>query len=443
MNVTGFIDYFIHPSRFEDGKQLRQARLFVKACILTSLFSNTYIWLSVVFDFEKGIYLMTFNVLGFLLLAFLTKTRAPLLLLGNFYVFIGALAVIVLAYFSGGLWSAIYPWIISIPVLAILVVDRWSEIFWGVVAFLAMIWMGFLAVQGIELPVEYNSELRTVWYLTILPGLLLIILFISFVFEANQRKARTGLERQNAVLQGQKETIANQSIDLERLIDEKDYIIRILAHDLRNPLKNIVGLIKLMEMEQGGGRQHEYIGMIMQSTSNAQDLVNRVLEMDASNQDDVQVDFQQVNAFLIVSEVIVSAQQTAEEKSISITLQNKAENTTVQADKTYLALIFENLISNAIKFSERGKEVLVELTNDNSTLKIKFIDDGPGISADEEDKLFKKFSKLSARPTSGESSTGLGLALVKRYVELIKGKVSYENTEGSGATFVVELPLIP
>lgn len=441
MNLGSFIDYFIHPHRFQNKKMLVRTRLFVRACILTSLFSNSYVWLSVVFEYEKGVYLMTFNVIGFFVLAFLAKTRLSISLLGNLYIFVGAFAVIVLTYFSGGVWSGIYPWIISIPLLAILLVDKWSGAFWGLVSFLTMLWMGILAIQGVELPVEYNAELRTVLYATIVPGLLLITLLIGFVFEANQEKARTDLEKQNAVLQEQKETISAQSQDLKRLIEEKDYIIRILAHDLRNPLKNIVGLIKLMEREQVGAGENKYIAMIMQSTSHAQDLVNRVLEMDASNQDNVQVDFQAVDTTQVIKEAIEGMNTSAKEKSINIIFENNASITVVQADQTYLALILENLLSNALKFSERNTDVIVQASNKEESLIIKVIDHGPGISADEEDKLFKKFSKLSPRPTSGESSTGLGLALVKRYVQLINGRVSYENADGVGATFVVELPI--
>ncbi|MEM9392157.1 MAG: HAMP domain-containing sensor histidine kinase, partial [Bacteroidota bacterium] len=441
MNLGSFIDYFIHPHRFQNKKMLVRTRLFVRACILTSLFSNSYVWLSVVFEYEKGVYLMIFNVIGFLVLAFLAKTRLSISLLGNLYIFVGAFAVIVLTYFSGGVWSGIYPWIISIPLLAILLVDKWSGAFWGLVSFLTMLWMGILAIQGVELPVEYNAELRTVLYATIVPGLLLITLLIGFVFEANQEKARTDLEKQNAVLQEQKETISAQSQDLKRLIEEKDYIIRILAHDLRNPLKNIVGLIKLMEREQVGAGENKYIAMIMQSTSHAQDLVNRVLEMDASNQDNVQVDFQAVDTTQVIKEAIEGMNTSAKEKSINVIFENNASITIVQADQTYLALILENLLSNALKFSERNTDVIVQASNKEESLIIKVIDNGPGISADEEDKLFKKFSKLSPRPTSGESSTGLGLALVKRYVQLINGRVSYENADGVGATFVVELPI--
>ncbi|WP_040495324.1 sensor histidine kinase [Fulvivirga imtechensis] len=442
MKIAALVDSFINPVHFSNANTLRRARLFVRGCWLTSIFSTTYIWLSMVFSYDKGIYLMIFNVIAFLLLPFLAKTRIPIAWLGNVFIFVGAFAIIVLTYYSGGVWSAVYPWIISIPVLALLVVNRLSGSIWGGISFLFMLWFAFIAYQGKELPVEYNPELRTLWYISVLPGLLLIILFIAFVFESIQTKALTDLEDKNELLETQKEMIAAQSTELKKHIEEKDYIIRILAHDLRSPLKNINSLVRLMEFENDPVRHKDYISMITQSSSNAQHLVNRVLEMDASSQEDFDLKMERIDLYLLLTEVVDNMAKPANEKRIQIRLSNQSSNCTVLADKTYLYLILENLMSNAIKFSENGKEVQASVFENGSSVQVKIMDEGPGINPEEESRLFKKFSKLSARPTGGESSTGLGLSLVKRYVELISGQVYYEAAESGGATFVVELPLI-
>lgn len=441
MNIAAFTDKLLHPAYSRDADKLRRARLFVRACLLTSFFSSTYIWLSVIFGYEKGVALMTFNMFSFLLLPLLARTSIPITWLGNIFISFGAFAVVILTYFSGGVWSAVYPWIISIPVLAMLVVNRLSGIIWGVIAFGFMIWFGGLAWTGVELPVEYNPELRTQWYVSVLPGLLLIILFIAFVFESMQSKALSQLKFKNDLLVEQKRTIAEQSRELQTLVEEKDYIIRILAHDLRSPLKNINSLLRLMEMEKDTELQKDYIGMISQASSNAGNLVNRVLEMDASDQDDKKVNPEPLNVKELITGVIGEMRDAAKLKNIRVKLKASAACDTVLADRTYLYQTFENLISNAMKFSESGKQVLVEVSDGPSSLLVKVIDEGQGVNPEEEDLLFKKFSRLSARPTAGESSTGLGLSLVKRYVELLGGKVWYENTPGGGATFIVQLPL--
>lgn len=132
--------------------------------------------------------------------------------------------------------------------------------------------------------------------------------------------------------------------------------------------------------------------------------------------------------------------ERARKKNIEIEIRNLAQDTHVLADKTYLSLVFENLISNALKFSNRESEINIVMQSNDGHVQVMVRDQGPGVLEGEEDRLFKKFAKLTAKPTAGESSTGLGLALVKRYVEMLNGQVWYERSATIGATFVVELP---
>ncbi|MEM7549565.1 MAG: HAMP domain-containing sensor histidine kinase [Bacteroidota bacterium] len=441
MSISALINFFINPIHYNDADQFRHARLFVKASFLTSLFSNSYVWLSVIFEFEKGVYLMVFNVLGFLILPFLSKTKLPIVWIGNLYVFVGAFAVIILTYYSGGLWSAIYPWIISIPILALLVVNRLSASVWGGISFGVMVAFGLMEYYGYQFPLEYNTDQKTLWFITIVPGLLLIILFISFVFEYTQTKALKEVQIKNALLEEQKSTISEQSEELKTLIEDKDYIIRILAHDLRNPLANIQGLTFLIENENDADQKNTYLSMIKQAVSNAQNLVQRVLEMDESDQDDVRVNIEELDINKYVSESVEHMREAAQKKSIEINLDQEPDPVIIHADKTYLLQIFENLLSNAIKFSPKETVIKVLISIKEENVHVRIMDEGPGIHPEEQGKLFQKFSKLSTRPTGGESSTGLGLSLVKRYVELIDGKVWYEDEASKGSTFVVEFPL--
>ncbi|MCV9386519.1 sensor histidine kinase [Reichenbachiella ulvae] len=441
MKLASAIDYFIHPVHFENSSKLRRARLLIRACWLTSLFSTSYIWMSIIFEYPLGIYLMMFNVVGFLLLPLLVKTRLPLPFTGNIYVAVGAVAVYLLTYYSGGVWSAIYAWIISVPILALLVVNKVSGAFWGFISLGVMVWMGMLAIQGVELPIQYNIAMRTEWYVSIFPGLLLMILFIAFVFEDIQAQALRVLQKKNEVLETQKKTISEQSTKLQKLIDEKENIIRILAHDLKNPLSNISSLTTFLNDEEGSEQQKMFVKMIQQSTNNAENLVHRVLEMDAAGQEDLQIQLQSIDTVGMLSNLVELMQQRANKKNIEIRFSNLAQKAVIDADEIYVSLIFENLISNAIKFSEEGKSVEATLSNDQNNLVITIKDEGPGVKKEEEDQLFKKFSKLSARPTGGESSAGIGLSLVKRYVEMMKGKVWYQPSDQTGAIFKVAFPL--
>jgi signal transduction histidine kinase len=430
MIIEPLINRFIRPGYFNDPRSFREARLFVAACLLTSLFSISYVILSVVFGYQRGIYFTAFNVVGYFILPFLVRTKLSLTVLGNLYTLLGSMTVLVLTWFSGGMWSAIYPWIIAIPVLALLIAGRTSAIYWSGIALLCMIAFGVLELQGVTLPVEYNVEYRTIWFLCILPGLLLIIMVVSMTFESSMRRALVDVEKQ-------KETIEKQSGELEALVDEKDGIIGILAHDLKNPLANIGVLAKMSMDEKDPVEQKKLLAMIEKASNQAQLLVKDVLEMAELEQATLD-NLRPVDAHAIIREVMHSFETIASNKGIRINFDGEDKTSEVLGEATYFRQVIENLISNALKFSEAGNSINITIEEKGRFKQIRIRDFGPGIPTDEEPRLFKRFSKLSTRPTAGESSSGLGLSLVKQYMGLMDGRVWYERPAGGGAAFVVE-----
>jgi len=110
----------------------------------------------------------------------------------------------------------------------------------------------------------------------------------------------------------------------------------------------------------------------------------------------------------------------------------------VLADATVLTQVIENLVSNAVKYSPPGRNICVRLLKSPERARCQVRDEGPGLSAEDQKKLFGKFARLSAKPTGGEHSTGLGLSIVKKMVEAMNGKVWCESELGKGATFIVE-----
>lgn len=432
MEVGKIVDWFIPRRHFDDAKALRKARLLVRACLLTSLFSISYVILSFVFSYSKGIYFTMFNVVGYFILPFLIRRAFSLSLVGNLFTTIGAITVLSLTWFSGGMWSAIYPWIIAIPVLALLVDGKRPGIYWCIFSFGWMVAFGVMDLNGFKLPVEYDETLRPLWFLCILPGLLLIIMVVSFTFEHSMQTALNDVE-------AQKVTIEKQSVELEKLIEDKDNIIRILAHDLRNPLANITILTRLLEKQVASGEPKEMVEMISHASSNAEVLVKHVLEMATLENRGDNIKLKPTDVRAVVNEVVNSFRQASENKGISIQVADIETYYMVMADMTYLRLVLENLVSNAVKYSPKGMKIDLSIADQDDQVQLRIRDYGAGIPANEEDRLFKKFSTLSVRPTAGESSNGLGLSLVKRYMELMKGRVWFERPEGGGAVFAIEL----
>ena len=102
--------------------------------------------------------------------------------------------------------------------------------------------------------------------------------------------------------------------------------------------------------------------------------------------------------------------------------------------------VLENLVSNAVKYSPPRKNIFVRLKKEAGAVRCEVQDEGPGLSVEDQKKLFGKFARLSAKPTGGEHATGLGLSIVKRMVEAMNGKVWCESEPGQGALFVVQFP---
>jgi signal transduction histidine kinase len=430
MNFGRLEDWFVE-SYLNDANALRKARLLVRACLLTSIFSISYVVLSFVFRYDKGMYFTGFNVVGYFLLPFLLRTQLPFTWVGNLYTAIGAITVLVLTWFSGGMWSAIYPWIIAIPVLGLLVVGKKSAMYWSVFSFMCMVMFGLLELNQVQLPVEYDIARRTMWFLCILPGLLLIIMVVSFTFEESMQRALNDVE-------SQKVTIQQQSAELEKLIEDKDNIIRILAHDLRNPLANITVLAKMLQKQTKDEGSRELIGMINGASTNAEVLVKHVLEMATLEYREGGIKLSPTDCRQVLNGVIQSFRQASESKQIAIHTNDNGIGM-VLADLTYLRLVLENLVSNAVKYSPAGKDVKVFVSDSTERIQIRVRDYGVGVPRDEEDRLFKKFSRLSSQPTAGESSNGLGLSLVKRYMELMNGRVWFERPADGGSVFAIEL----
>jgi signal transduction histidine kinase len=264
--------------------------------------------------------------------------------------------------------------------------------------------------------------------------------------------------QQQSALQDQAEEIAKINIDISQRNEaldaanrEKNDLLGIVAHDLKNPLAGIQGLASVLMLEKQWNAQTEEVVEQMIATSNRMfGLIENLLDVNALESGKITLSLQPLDGASIVNAVVEQLRLRAEAKKITVNYVRKDEAILVYADRNALVQVAENLISNAIKYSPHGSTIVVcvqqsRLTDTNSTesfFHIAVKDEGPGISESDQRKLFGKFTRLSAQPTGGEHSTGLGLSIVKKLVERMNGRVWCESTLGRGATFIVELPQI-
>jgi signal transduction histidine kinase len=232
---------------------------------------------------------------------------------------------------------------------------------------------------------------------------------------------------------------ANKS--LVKLNDEKNNFLGIATHDLKAPIAGIASLAQLMKHEGNlDVRKLDYLEHIEDSCDRMQRLISDLLDINKIEQGSSSITLQPVDISKLLARLHRQFQPIAERKNIQLSFQNEVDEDTITTDQDSLLQILDNLLSNAIKFSQPQKEVSLQAFVDNSSICLDVTDLGPGILPQEMHKVFGKFQRLSARPTAGEGSSGLGLSIVRELAHLLRGEVTISSQPGVGTTFTVRLP---
>ena len=240
----------------------------------------------------------------------------------------------------------------------------------------------------------------------------------------------------HVVINEKNKQIKAQNLELNSLNIEKNELIGIVAHDLTPPFPSALRVAGLFSSEKITEDQNEYLSVILSSLNRMNSLVAKILEIKVLESSSLRINYTEVELKKVTEQVISDLKIHSENKNISIVTE--LDNSTILTDHNLLVQILDNLVSNAIKFSNHNSKVSVTLKDENQKIRFEIDDEGSGIMEEDKPHLFKKFKKLRAQPTAGESSTGLGLSIVKKYVDAMKGKVWCESEFGFGAKFIVE-----
>lgn len=266
-----------------------------------------------------------------------------------------------------------------------------------------------------------------------------IILFIVVALLYNSNRSR---KLNNKNLEEQRRQIEEKNKKLSDLNAEKDEFLSIAAHDLRNPLSSINLAVDMINSEEKPDRKviQEYSDLIKISSNRMITLINDVLKIHTIGADIDKNSTALIEVNLLVEESLQHFFEPARSKNIRIrTVLNRTIDP-LTGDSDNILRILDNLVSNAIKYSPKNSSVIISTRQKDGNVQISVRDQGPGISQSEQNNLFKKFSKLSNKPTGNESSTGLGLYIVKKICSTMGGSVRCESEPGCGSTFIVELP---
>jgi len=280
-------------------------------------------------------------------------------------------------------------------------------------------------VEGVITVQSFNKDAYSEYHLNILRNLAVY--------------TRIAMENSTAYLriEEQKKNIENVNLELIDLNTEKNHLIGIVAHDLRNPLTSSLSIANQMKI--GGAHMNnddkESVDFLVNSLNRMDSMVSKILDISMIEENKINLNCERTDFGKVLDEVYKNYQDRAKKKKIKVHLDNKKLHAI--ADRNYLTQVFENLLSNAIKFSPSGKNVWIRMDEQNGEILINFKDEGPGLTKEDKKLIFRKFQRLSAQPSAGEKSTGLGLSIVKKYVDIMGGRVWCESTAGEGANFFV------
>jgi signal transduction histidine kinase len=278
----------------------------------------------------------------------------------------------------------------------------------------------------------------------------LSIAFDNVILYEELHRANTGLEAR--VKQRTRElTLANERLAaqwerLRRANAFKREMVGTVAHDLKNPLGVVLGrseilkdLIEVAPFNPSLAR--EQIRHVEESGKRMLGLVESLLSDAMEDALDISLRLEPCNLAELVREVADSSRQAAEKKNQALNVAGP-ENVTVRADRDRIWETIDNLVSNAIKYTPAGGRIDIAIAEADGSARVTVSDNGLGLSPEDAARIFGRFQRLSAKPTAGESSTGLGLSIVKKIVDLHGGEVKAESAgPQKGATFTVALPL--
>ena len=277
---------------------------------------------------------------------------------------------------------------------------------------------------------QENARINTI-LISILVVVLILIVLLLLLYRLKALN--------NEKLVHQQTLIEQRNKQLKYLNEEKNDLIQVLAHDLRSPLGNIQNGSQIIEeRETLSDDGKKLLGFIIQSSKNMTALIAKILDVNAIESGKHNLKYEAFDIGLLIKKVVEDNKSKATNKSIRLMI-DEIGNQEVNADKVYTSQIMDNLISNAIKYSNEGSEVSISTSFDKNKVKISVADEGPGLTKEDESKIFQKYQRLSARPTKGETSTGLGLSIVKAFAEKMGGSVSFDTKLGYGTTFHVFL----
>ena len=267
--------------------------------------------------------------------------------------------------------------------------------------------------------------------------------FVKMLAELEEKREQ--LEELNSQLNEANRELNEANAKLRELAELREEFLALTTHDLRSPLTVISGVISFFTSGRLGElspEQKNMVSMMERNTQSLIELVNDLLDASKLESGTMRLDVASIEVGALVKELRDSMEPSAREKEIELAANIPPDLPVVEADRAKLRRILLNLLSNALKFTQKNGRIEIKVERmDEHLLRISVSDTGVGIATEDVERLFDKFEQARSRATRGEKGTGLGLYITRQLVELHGGEIKVESKLGHGSTFSFTLPI--
>ena len=295
---------------------------------------------------------------------------------------------------------------------------------------------------------------QTWWFrgLSVILPILLVIFVIKamtqdLIFQKNKLEnivaQRTSeLKKQAGELKQKKEEVEKKNAELDEMLSIKNRILSIIAHDLKNPLTAIVGMLSLLhdQAKDKESQEYTYITEATHASKKLQEQMENILEWARIQTKEIFYSPKNISIAANAKDSVSLLKETAEQKNIQITIEDNASHYAF-ADGRMVNAIIRNLTNNAIKFTKENGKILIKIEEDPDSVILHIKDNGVGMDQETVDNLFNKEITTSTFGTSNEKGSGLGLKICHDFVLSNKGSIEIHSEKGKGTTVTIKLPI--
>lgn len=299
-------------------------------------------------------------------------------------------------------------------------------------------------------PLEYHSNI--VSWLTMLVGIIvytgiavsiisnLLNQLRSLINELSQRVVEIRNLNENLELK-----VESRTAELLQANQEKDQILGVVAHDIRNKLSGLSGYLELLldqSLSLNDEKKHKYLQKAFEGVTSSQDIVNDLLDFARIQGEERIFETECIDVVPFIKSSVEDHLPLATEKGVELITENKQHHFFCNINRTKFSRVIDNLVTNAIKFTHSGGTITIDIKRESEGIVIRICDTGIGIPDSLKSHLFNPFTPSGRSGTGNENSTGLGLSICEKIMEKHHGKIWVESEEGKGCTFFLLLPSV-